>query len=156
MMSLLQWRRKKLRAIFKMQMQTSKNISISKFLKKQSSLETLRFITCGSVDDGKSTLIGRMLFESQLIFDDQITSLKNDSKKRSLKQYGYSSSGYKPDVLLVALLRKITTIIVRNKLKRTFSSVKSGKSCTPVHNSRQYGLPRTTSEDSSCTRGRAK
>ena len=68
-------------AIFKMHLQASKNISIKKFLKKQSSLETLRFITCGSVDDGKSTLIGRMLFESQLIFDDQITSLKNDSKK---------------------------------------------------------------------------
>jgi bifunctional enzyme CysN/CysC len=64
-----------------MQLQASKNISIKKFLKKQSSLKTLRFITCGSVDDGKSTLIGRMLFESQLIFDDQITSLKNDSKK---------------------------------------------------------------------------
>jgi bifunctional enzyme CysN/CysC len=81
MMSLLQWKRKKLMAIFKMHLQASKNISIKKFLKKQSSLETLRFITCGSVDDGKSTLIGRMLFESQLIFDDQITSLKNDSKK---------------------------------------------------------------------------
>ena len=64
-----------------MQLQAPKNISINKFLKKQSSLKTLRFITCGSVDDGKSTLIGRMLFESQLIFDDQITSLKNDSKK---------------------------------------------------------------------------
>mgnify|MGYP003321127968 FL=1 len=64
-----------------MQLQDPKNISINKFLKKQSSLKTLRFISCGSVDDGKSTLIGRMLFESQLIFDDQITSLKNDSKK---------------------------------------------------------------------------
>ena len=64
-----------------MQSQVSKNISIKKFLKKQSSLKTLRFITCGSVDDGKSTLIGRMLFESQLIFDDQITSLESDSKK---------------------------------------------------------------------------
>ena len=64
-----------------MQLQAPKNISIKNFLKKQSSLKTLRFITCGSVDDGKSTLIGRMLFESQLIFDDQIISLKNDSKK---------------------------------------------------------------------------
>ena len=59
----------------------NKNLTINQFLKKQSSLKTLRFITCGSVDDGKSTLIGRMLFESQLIFDDQIISLKNDSKK---------------------------------------------------------------------------
>ena len=59
----------------------NKNLTINQFLKKQGSLKTLRFITCGSVDDGKSTLIGRMLFESQLIFDDQIISLKNDSKK---------------------------------------------------------------------------
>ena len=59
----------------------NKNITINQFLKKQSSIKTLRFITCGSVDDGKSTLIGRMLFESQLIFDDQIISLINDSKK---------------------------------------------------------------------------
>ena len=39
----------------------------------------LKFITCGSVDDGKSTLIGRILFESQLILDDQLEVLKNDS-----------------------------------------------------------------------------
>ena len=41
----------------------------------------LRFTTAGSVDDGKSTLIGRMLYEAQLIFEDQITTLRNDSKK---------------------------------------------------------------------------
>ena len=41
----------------------------------------LKFITCGSVDDGKSTLIGRILFESQLILDDQLKALKNDSMK---------------------------------------------------------------------------
>jgi bifunctional enzyme CysN/CysC len=62
-------------------MSVNKNLTINQFLKNQNSLQTLRFITCGSVDDGKSTLIGRMLFESQLIFDDQIVSLENDSKK---------------------------------------------------------------------------
>jgi len=41
----------------------------------------LRFITCGSVDDGKSTLIGRLLFESKLIFEDQLAALERDSKK---------------------------------------------------------------------------
>ncbi len=55
--------------------------TLSKYLKSQASLNLLRFITCGSVDDGKSTLIGRMLYESQMIFDDQVASLKNDSKK---------------------------------------------------------------------------
>ena len=62
-------------------MSANKNLTINQFLKNQNSLQTLRFITCGSVDDGKSTLIGRMLFESQLIFDDQIVSLEHDSKK---------------------------------------------------------------------------
>src|SRR5579863_2769140 len=41
----------------------------------------LRFITCGSVDDGKSTLIGRLLYESKMIFDDQLSALERDSKK---------------------------------------------------------------------------
>lgn len=62
-------------------MSSNKNLTINQFLKNQNSLQTLKFITCGSVDDGKSTLIGRMLFESQLIFDDQIVSLEHDSKK---------------------------------------------------------------------------
>ena len=55
--------------------------AINKYLKEQASLDLLRFITCGSVDDGKSTLIGRMLYESQMIFDDQVASLKKDSQK---------------------------------------------------------------------------
>jgi bifunctional enzyme CysN/CysC len=41
----------------------------------------LRFLTCGSVDDGKSTLIGRLLYDTKLIFDDQLKSLERDSKK---------------------------------------------------------------------------
>ena len=54
---------------------------VNEYLKEQASLDTLRFITCGSVDDGKSTLIGRMLYEAQMIFDDQVATLQNDSKK---------------------------------------------------------------------------
>jgi bifunctional enzyme CysN/CysC len=42
----------------------------------------LRFITCGSVDDGKSTLIGRLLYDSKLLFEDQLSALANDSKKQ--------------------------------------------------------------------------
>jgi bifunctional enzyme CysN/CysC len=41
----------------------------------------LRFITCGSVDDGKSTLIGRLLYESKTIFEDTLLTLEKDSKK---------------------------------------------------------------------------
>jgi len=54
---------------------------VNQYLDKQANLDTLRFITCGSVDDGKSTLIGRMLFEAQMIFEDQVASLQSDSKK---------------------------------------------------------------------------
>lgn len=54
---------------------------VKDFIEKQNSLDTLKFITCGSVDDGKSTLLGRLLYEAQLIFDDQIDSLVKDSKK---------------------------------------------------------------------------
>src|SRR5689334_5054590 len=46
-----------------------------------SKMDTLRFITCGSVDDGKSTLIGRLLYETKLVFEDQLEALKADSKK---------------------------------------------------------------------------
>ena len=54
---------------------------VKEFVEKQNSLATLKFITCGSVDDGKSTLLGRLLYEAQLIFDDQVDSLVLDSKK---------------------------------------------------------------------------
>ena len=54
---------------------------IDSYLKSHEEKSLLRFITCGSVDDGKSTLIGRMLYESQMLFDDQLSALKNDSKK---------------------------------------------------------------------------
>ena len=54
---------------------------IDSYLALHEKKELLRFITCGSVDDGKSTLIGRMLYESQMLFDDHLAALKADSKK---------------------------------------------------------------------------
>jgi bifunctional enzyme CysN/CysC len=54
---------------------------ISAYLARQTSKELLRFITCGSVDDGKSTLIGRLLYETRQIFDDQMAALEADSKR---------------------------------------------------------------------------
>ena len=44
----------------------------------------LRFMTCGSVDDGKSSLIGRLLYESKLIFSDQLAALEAESRKRNV------------------------------------------------------------------------
>ena len=54
---------------------------IDAYLAQQQRKSLLRFITCGSVDDGKSTLIGRLLYEGRLIFEDQLAALAADSKK---------------------------------------------------------------------------
>lgn len=54
---------------------------VSAFLADHESKSMLRFITCGSVDDGKSTLIGRLLYDSRMIYDDQLAALEQDSRK---------------------------------------------------------------------------
>jgi bifunctional enzyme CysN/CysC len=54
---------------------------IDAYLEQHRTKTLLRFITCGSVDDGKSTLIGRLLYDSKMVFDDQITALEADSLK---------------------------------------------------------------------------
>jgi bifunctional enzyme CysN/CysC len=51
------------------------------YFRAQDGKSLLRFITCGSVDDGKSTLIGRLLYESKLIYDDQLAALEQDSRR---------------------------------------------------------------------------
>ncbi len=67
---------------------------IAFYLESQRNKETVRFITCGSVDDGKSTLIGRLLFESKCIFDDQLQALETDSRQ-------YGTQGEKIDLALL-------------------------------------------------------
>jgi len=54
---------------------------VKSWLAEQERKELLRFITCGSVDDGKSTLIGRLLYETKALFDDQLAALEADSRK---------------------------------------------------------------------------
>ena len=54
---------------------------INGYLKQHENKELLRFLTCGSVDDGKSTLIGRLLYDSKLIFEDQLEAIASDSSK---------------------------------------------------------------------------
>ena len=54
---------------------------IQAYLEQHEKKSLLRFITCGSVDDGKSTLIGRLLYESKMLFDDQLAAIEADSKK---------------------------------------------------------------------------
>jgi bifunctional enzyme CysN/CysC/sulfate adenylyltransferase subunit 1 len=54
---------------------------INEYLKQHEQKELLRLLTCGSVDDGKSTLIGRLLHDSQMIYEDQLEAIKKDSIK---------------------------------------------------------------------------
>src|SRR5499425_729695 len=54
---------------------------LAKFLAAQEKKSLLRFLTCGSVDDGKSTLIGRLLYDTKLLFEDHLSALEKDSKK---------------------------------------------------------------------------
>ncbi len=67
---------------------------IESYLKSHEHKSLLRFITCGSVDDGKSTLIGRLLYESRVLFDDQLAALAGDSKK-------FGSQAHHPDFALL-------------------------------------------------------
>ena len=54
---------------------------VEAYLKLNLKKPLLRFITCGSVDDGKSTILGRLLYEGKKVFEDQVTQLKSDSAK---------------------------------------------------------------------------
>ncbi|ASP89721.1 bifunctional sulfate adenylyltransferase subunit 1/adenylylsulfate kinase (plasmid) [Sinorhizobium meliloti] len=65
---------------------------IDLWLARQTGKSLLRFLTCGSVDDGKSTLIGRLLYDSQMILDDQLASLKKDSRNRHVGEEGIDFS----------------------------------------------------------------
>lgn len=55
--------------------------SVFEYLQQQETKSLLRFLTCGSVDDGKSTLIGRLLYDTKRVFEDQLTALESDSKR---------------------------------------------------------------------------
>ncbi|QOY22825.1 sulfate adenylyltransferase subunit CysN [Xanthomonas citri] len=62
--------------------------TIGAYLHQHESKPLLRFITCGSVDDGKSTLIGRLLYDSKRLFDDQLAALENDSRRHGTQGGG--------------------------------------------------------------------
>lgn len=61
---------------------------IAAYLKQHEAKPLLRFITCGSVDDGKSTLIGRLLYDSKRLFDDQLAALESDSRRHGTQGAG--------------------------------------------------------------------
>ena len=67
---------------------------IDAFLREHETKTLLRFITCGSVDDGKSTLIGRLLYDSKLLFDDHLAAVERDSER-------WGTQGAAPDLALL-------------------------------------------------------
>jgi sulfate adenylyltransferase subunit 1 len=69
-------------------------MDIETYLKEHENKDMLRFLTCGSVDDGKSTLIGRLLYDSKMIFEDQLLAVESESKK-------YGTTGEKLDLALL-------------------------------------------------------
>ena len=69
-------------------------MDIINYLQEHENKDMLRFLTCGSVDDGKSTLIGRMLYDAKMIFDDQLSAAESESKK-------YGTTGEKIDMALL-------------------------------------------------------
>jgi len=70
------------------------DFDIHAYLEQHRTKELLRFITCGSVDDGKSTLIGRLLHDTQQVFEDQLAAVERDSRK-------YGTTGEAPDLALL-------------------------------------------------------
>lgn len=62
-------------------MTTQSNLNIQEFLNQDEKKDLLRLLTAGSVDDGKSTLIGRLMFDSKMIYEDQLAALERDSKR---------------------------------------------------------------------------
>ncbi|MCB1769046.1 MAG: 50S ribosome-binding GTPase, partial [Candidatus Competibacteraceae bacterium] len=67
---------------------------IQAYLETHERKDLLRFITCGSVDDGKSTLIGRLLYDTQLIYEDQLAAVRRDTTK-------YGTTGEELDLALL-------------------------------------------------------
>ena len=77
-----------------MSVETKISTDIEAYLKEHENKDMLRFLTCGSVDDGKSTLIGRLLYDSKMIFEDQLVAAESESKK-------YGTTGEKIDMALL-------------------------------------------------------
>ncbi|HZH73622.1 MAG TPA: hypothetical protein VFD91_14075, partial [Mariniphaga sp.] len=60
---------------------TNAGLDIRAFLDQDQKKDLLRLLTAGSVDDGKSTLIGRLMFDSKMLYEDQLAALERDSKR---------------------------------------------------------------------------
>lgn len=93
--------------------------NIDAYLDQHEHKELLRFITCGSVDDGKSTLIGRLLYDSKMIYEDQLASLQADSKV-----HGTTGGDFDPALLTDGLKAEREQGITIDVAYRYFSTAK--------------------------------
>ena len=92
---------------------------IDAYLKQHEHKEMLRLLTCGSVDDGKSTLIGRLLYDSKMVYEDQLASLAVDSKK-----FGTTGGDFDPALLTDGLRAEREQGITIDVAYRYFSTAK--------------------------------
>ncbi len=92
---------------------------INAYLKQHENKELLRFLTCGSVDDGKSTLIGRLLYDSKMIYEDQLAAIERDSKI-----HGTTGGGFDPALLTDGLKAEREQGITIDVAYRYFSTAK--------------------------------
>src|SRR6185436_3778547 len=92
---------------------------IQAYLAQHERKEMLRFITCGSVDDGKSTLIGRLLYESKMIYEDQLAAVTKESAR-----HGTTGGALDPALFLDSLEDEVTQGITIDVAYRYFSTDK--------------------------------
>ena len=93
--------------------------NISEYLTRHETKDLLRFLTCGSVDDGKSTLIGRLLYDSHMIYEDQLEKVTKDSKI-----YGTTGDDFDPALLTDGLKAEREQGITIDVAYRYFSTDK--------------------------------
>ena len=92
---------------------------IHAYLKQHENKQLLRFITCGSVDDGKSTLIGRMLYDSKLVYEDELAKVQSDSARQ-----GSTGGDFDPSLFMDGLKEEREQGITIDVAYRYFSTAK--------------------------------
>jgi bifunctional enzyme CysN/CysC len=92
---------------------------IEAYLKQHENKQLLRFITCGSVDDGKSTLIGRLLYDSKLVYEDELAKVQSDSAKQ-----GSVGGNFDPSLFMDGLKEEREQGITIDVAYRYFSTAK--------------------------------
>ncbi|MFG0254783.1 MAG: sulfate adenylyltransferase subunit CysN, partial [Rhodopirellula sp. JB053] len=92
---------------------------IDAYLKQHEQKQLLRFITCGSVDDGKSTLIGRLLYDSKLVYEDELAKVQDDSVRQ-----GSVAGGFDPSLFMDGLKEEREQGITIDVAYRYFSTAK--------------------------------